>query len=143
MVYSSIKANQLITICGPHAFLVRFPKTKNGKIPRNLQRSDPRKNGHNKNLSIDHSSVSQLTWSGVRWDSVPTSIFDGMLNWVFPKKGGKPPKWIVYFMENPMKKWMTWGVFPLFLEIPNCRSLENQKLVKKSFTSRYEFGEWP
>ena len=24
-------------------------------------------------------------------------------------------KWMVYFMENPMNKWMIWGVFPLFL----------------------------
>ncbi len=23
--------------------------------------------------------------------------------WVFPKIGGKPPKWMVYFMENPIK----------------------------------------
>ena len=22
------------------------------------------------------------------------------------------PKWMVYFMENPMNKWMIWGVFP-------------------------------
>ena len=28
--------------------------------------------------------------------------------WVFPKIGGKPPKWMVYFMENPMNKWMIW-----------------------------------
>ena len=24
---------------------------------------------------------------------------------VEPKIGGKPPKWMVYFMENPMNKW--------------------------------------
>ena len=35
---------------------------------------------------------------------------------VEPKIGGKPPKWMVYFMENPMKKWMIWGENPLFLE---------------------------
>ena len=36
---------------------------------------------------------------------------------VEPKIGvGKPPKWMVYFMENSMNKWMIWGVFPpLFL----------------------------
>ena len=28
------------------------------------------------------------------------------------------PKWIVYFMENPMNKWMIWGETPLFLETP-------------------------
>ena len=25
------------------------------------------------------------------------------------------PKWMVKIMENPMNKWMIWGVFPLFL----------------------------
>ena len=23
--------------------------------------------------------------------------------WMFPRIGGKPPKWMVYFMENPIK----------------------------------------
>ena len=31
--------------------------------------------------------------------------------WVFPKNRGKPPKWMVNIMENPMNKWMIWGVF--------------------------------
>ncbi len=36
---------------------------------------------------------------------------------VEPKIGGNPPKWMVYFMENPMNKCMIWGVLPpLFLE---------------------------
>ena len=35
--------------------------------------------------------------------------------WMFPKIGGTPPKWMVKIMENPMNKWMIWGVFPLFL----------------------------
>ncbi len=40
-----------------------------------------------------------------------------------PKIGGfYPPKWMVYFMENPMNKWMIWGVFPLFLETPIFRT---------------------
>ena len=30
------------------------------------------------------------------------------------KNRGKPPKWMVKIMENPMNKWMIWGV-PLFL----------------------------
>ena len=34
------------------------------------------------------------------------------------KNRGGPPKWMVYFMENPMNKWMIWRVFPLFLETP-------------------------
>ena len=28
--------------------------------------------------------------------------------WMFPKIVGTP-KWMVYFMENPMNKWMIWG----------------------------------
>ena len=31
-----------------------------------------------------------------------------------------PPKWMVYFMENPMNKWMIWVVFPLFLVQQPC-----------------------
>ncbi len=38
--------------------------------------------------------------------------------WVFPKIGGKPPKWMVYFMENPIK--MDDLVVTLFLETPRC-----------------------
>jgi len=34
--------------------------------------------------------------------------------WVFPKIGGKNPKWMVKIMENPMNKWMIWGENPLF-----------------------------
>ena len=37
---------------------------------------------------------------------------------VEPKMGGNPPKWMVYFMENPIKHGMIWGVSPLFLETP-------------------------
>ena len=32
------------------------------------------------------------------------------------KNSGKKTKWMVKIMENPMNKWMIWGVFPLFLE---------------------------
>ena len=42
---------------------------------------------------------------------------------VEPKKVGKPPKWMVYFMENPSKIWMMWEVFPLFLETPMWQML--------------------
>ena len=33
--------------------------------------------------------------------------------WMFPKIGGKPPKWMVYFMENPIKHGMIWGTIIL------------------------------
>ncbi len=29
------------------------------------------------------------------------------------------PKWMVKIMENPMNKWMIWGVFPYFWKHPN------------------------
>ena len=41
-------------------------------------------------------------------------IWGNMSKWVFPKIGGNPPKWMVYFMENPLLNWMIWGVFPYF-----------------------------
>ncbi len=37
---------------------------------------------------------------------------------VFPKIGGKPPKWMVKIMENPMNKWMIWGAHPYFWKHP-------------------------
>ena len=49
----------------------------------------------------------------------------GPLGWVvrgfvgiIPKLGGGTPKWMVYFMEKPMNKWMIWG-YHHFLETPN------------------------
>ena len=35
--------------------------------------------------------------------------------WVFPKIGGKPPKWMVYNEKTLKNKWMIWW-FPIFLE---------------------------
>ena len=32
------------------------------------------------------------------------------------KNRGKPPKWMVNIVENPMNKWMIWGETPIFLE---------------------------
>ena len=35
---------------------------------------------------------------------------------MFPKIGGKPPKWMVKIMvPNPMNKWDDLGGFPIFL----------------------------
>ena len=36
--------------------------------------------------------------------SNPFGVFDKNI-WVFPKIGGKPPKWMVKIMEKPMNKW--------------------------------------
>ena len=44
--------------------------------------------------------------------------------WMFPKHRGTPPKWMVYFMENPMNKWDDLGAKnPIFGNthmIPSC-----------------------
>ena len=56
------------------------------------QRSDPRTfHGPRKNLSIDHSEESQLTWSGVRWDSVPFNFW-----WTPAKIFGTASNWIIF-----------------------------------------------
>ncbi len=33
------------------------------------------------------------------------------MTWVFPKIGGKTPNGLLKIMENPINKWMIWGVF--------------------------------
>ncbi len=58
--------------------------------------------------------------------------------WMFPKIAGFPPKWIKFIMENPMNKWMIWGVkLPLFLVQHPCHVISHDtcKPVKKSFKS--------
>ena len=47
----------------------------------------------------------RVGWFGLIW-----ALEHG--NWVFPRIGGKPPKWMVKIMENPetLLKWMIWGV---------------------------------
>ena len=47
---------------------------------------------------------------------------------VSKNRGFYTPKWMVYFMENPMNKWMIWGETPLFLETPIYGHLENRIL---------------
>ena len=39
--------------------------------------------------------------------------------WVFPKSRGKPPKWMVKIVENPIKIRMIWGGFPYFRKHPD------------------------
>ncbi len=58
---------------------------------------------------------SHLAYKNFYWDLINPNSLDEQI-WVFPKIGGKPPKWMVKIMENPMNKWMIWGVFPLFLD---------------------------
>ena len=61
----------------------------------------------------EHRTLRQTqTWT--LFPVVPSVLYNPI--WVFPKKGGNPPKWMVKIMENPMKKWMIWGENPLFSE---------------------------
>ena len=48
-----------------------------------------------------------------RRTKLPLSIWPNEVIWVFPKIGGKPPKWMVKIMES-LIKWMIWDVFALF-----------------------------
>ena len=47
----------------------------------------------------------------------PLVVINGIITpiWVFPKIGGKPPKWMVYNEWKTLLKWDDLGV-PLFLE---------------------------
>ncbi len=62
--------------------------------------------------------------------------------WMFPKIGGKTPKWMVKIMENPMNKWMIWCFFPLFLET----SIYTKKKIPDEFWSvcknKFQVGIW-
>ena len=65
---------------------------------------------------------STTRWTKGKWPFVEGGVFGGReLNnyeyiWMFPKIGGKPPKWMVKIMvPNPMNKWMIWVFLPLFL----------------------------
>ena len=63
----------------------------------------------------------------------------------FSKNRGGPPKWMVYFIENPMNKWMIWGGFPLFLEPPygskNCGFGVIPKIHRNETQGTYRFHE--
>ena len=55
------------------------------------------------------------TKNSVEKKAKPTVAWTGSGIWVFPKIGENPPKWMVYNGENPMNKWMIWGVkTPIF-----------------------------
>ena len=67
--------------------------------------------------------------------------FNKSSTWMFPKIGGKPPKWMVYFMENPIKM-DDLGV-PLFLETPTLRKIlqfEFDILLKSNMVFLFFFG---
>ena len=66
----------------------------------------------------------QRRWQIHGWSNSPI--------WVFPKIGGKPPKWMVKIMENPIKM-DDLGV-PLFLETPICflHSTGHKRLICSS-----------
>ena len=49
---------------------------------------------------------------------------------LFPKIGGKPPKWMVKIMENPINPWMIGGEKPQFLETPK-RGSQGEKKVPR------------
>ncbi len=62
---------------------------------------------------------------------------------VEPKIGGfYPPKWMVYFMENPMNKWIIWG-YHYFRKHPHgesCWVVYNQWIVSLLLESVKFFG---
>ena len=53
------------------------------------------------------------------------------------------PKWMVYFMESPMNKWMIWGENPPFKETPIFLKLLLLLLLHPSLTARpWKNGGW-
>ena len=46
-------------------------------------------------------------------------IFDTWI-WVFPKIGGKPPKWMVKIMKNPIKNPIIFGSTPISFVYFGC-----------------------
>ena len=65
--------------------------------------------------------------------------------WVFPKIGVKPPKWMVYFMETPMNKWMIWG-YHYFgkrpYEVPSMNCHHQQQHLPPSGSQLKAFHCW-
>ena len=53
-------------------------------------------------------------------------------------KNNGTPKWMVYFMENPMNKWMIWGAHPYFWKHP-C--VFGWKMMEWKNPSRFPEGE--
>ena len=66
-------------------------------------------------INYPYPNVALATSGALRLDcglcekGLPHGICCLFLIWMFPKIGGTPPKCMVYNMENPMNKWMTWG----------------------------------
>ena len=45
-------------------------------------------------------------------------------NYMGVSKNRGTPKWMVYFMENPMNKWMIWGAHPYFWKHPYIQVIQ-------------------
>ena len=58
-----------------------------------------------------------LRFAGIQGRTLTSINFEKKNMWVFPKIGGKPPKWMVKIRENPIKMDDLGGP-PLFLETP-------------------------
>ena len=62
--------------------------------------------------------------------------------WVeIQKIGGKPPKWMVKIMENPIK-WMIWGEKPLFLETSTKNALGKLRRLSTSSCLQRRLEKW-
>ena len=90
--------------------------------------------------SSNHSFSGEFTnlTCGAILGGFPSEIYLIAVRWLFPNIGVFPPKWMVKIMENPMNKWMIWGVFPLFLETPRLFSVAIiclEKFLKANRTS--------
>ncbi len=72
-------------------------------------------------------AVWSSTWLGVTHGItglVPHQQGHQKSTWMFPKIGGKPPKWMVKILENPMNKWMIWEFSHYFWKHPHQTLLE-------------------
>ena len=61
-----------------------------------------------------------------------TGVWVFCAKWVFPKIGGFPPKWMIYFMKAPMNKWMIWVV----VKTPIFGSTHLSDSIRDRFSSR-------
>ena len=94
----------------------------------------------------NHDQKPPKIWRGVcftpKFSTNPVTLMSkkktNLKMWVFPKIGVFPPKWMVKIMENPMNKWMIWGVKPppLFLVQHPCLKQQKRLKVRASGNSK-------